>query len=191
MNFAYADPPYLGCSHLYPEHPEASRYDDPEEHGELMAWMDESGLYDGGWAISLSMPSLRAILPLAPEGARVAAWVKGWCSWKPGNRVAYAWEPIIWKSNRTRKDHPWTTRDWVMCNVTTGRTVKGAKPDQFCSWLFGLLGMQPGDHLHDLFPGSGAVGAAWARYSAQPELALLAADAKPADADSRGDQESV
>lgn len=170
-HFAYADPPYLGCSHLYPEHPEASKYDDPEAHGELMEWMDASGMYDG-WALSLTSVSLPEILPLAPDGVRVGAWVKGWCSWKPGNRVAYAWEPVIWKSHVTRKERPYTTRDWVQCNVTTGRTTKGAKPDPFCAWLFDLLGMLPGDKLDDLFPGSGAVSDAWERWTLQPHFDL-------------------
>ena len=37
----------------------------------------------------------------------------------------------------------------------SGRT--GAKPEGFCRWMFAVLGMQPGDELVDLFPGTGAV----------------------------------
>jgi hypothetical protein len=50
--------------------------------------------------------------------------------------------------------------------VTTlpGRVI-GAKPAAVCRWIFGLLGAQPGDSLDDLFPGSGAVGRAWAAFT--------------------------
>jgi len=47
-----------------------------------------------------------------------------------------------------------------------GRVI-GAKPAAVCRWIFTLLGAGPGDTLDDLFPGSGAVGRAWAAYTAQ------------------------
>jgi hypothetical protein len=46
----------------------------------------------------------------------------------------------------------------------------GAKPAAVCRWIFTLLGACPGDTLHDLFPGSGAFGRAWAAYTSSPEL---------------------
>ena len=49
--------------------------------------------------------------------------------------------------------------------------VIGRKPREFCRWLFRWLGAIPGeDELADLFPGSGAVGDAWAEWNVQPEL---------------------
>jgi hypothetical protein len=45
--------------------------------------------------------------------------------------------------------------------------TKGSKPDAFCFWLFELLNAQDGDTLDDLFPGSGAVTAAWAKWRRQ------------------------
>ncbi|MGH8572084.1 MAG: hypothetical protein ACREX8_05855 [Gammaproteobacteria bacterium] len=36
-----------------------------------------------------------------------------------------------------------------------------------CAWLFDLMGMVPGDHLVDLYPGSGIVGRAWAELSSR------------------------
>ncbi len=40
--------------------------------------------------------------------------------------------------------------------------------------MFTLLGAQPGDHLDDLFPGSGAVTRAWTTYTApQPSPKAL------------------
>jgi hypothetical protein len=44
------------------------------------------------------------------------------------------------------------------------RNFPGAKPECFCWWIFDLLGLQADDEFHDLFPGSGAVGRAWAIY---------------------------
>lgn len=55
-----------------------------------------------------------------------------------------------------------------------GRVI-GAKPAAFCRWMFHLLGAQPGDTLHDLFPGSGAVTRAWATYTSRtdpPDMSL-------------------
>jgi hypothetical protein len=48
-----------------------------------------------------------------------------------------------------------------------GRVV-GAKPAAVCAWIFALLGAAPGDTLDDLFPGSGAVGRAWAAAYTTP-----------------------
>ena len=59
-----------------------------------------------------------------------------------------------------------------MCGVgpldTLPGRVVGAKPAAVCRWIFQLLGAGPGDTLDDLFPGSGAVGRAWAAYTGQP-----------------------
>ena len=65
MRFCYADPPYLGCGALYAtEHPDAAVWNDIETHRELIARLCRD--YPDGWAMSLSSPSLRAILPLFP-----------------------------------------------------------------------------------------------------------------------------
>jgi len=47
-----------------------------------------------------------------------------------------------------------------------------AKPAAVCRWIFDLLGAAPEDRLDDLFPGSGAVGRAWAAFTRSPEPAL-------------------
>jgi hypothetical protein len=49
------------------------------------------------------------------------------------------------------------------------------KPPQFAAWMFAQLGARPGDHLVDLYPGSGAVGEAWRRYSGRLAIGLTAA----------------
>lgn len=40
-----------------------------------------------------------------------------------------------------------------------------AKPAVFAGWLFSLLAADPGDHLEDLFPGSGRITDAWAVFA--------------------------
>lgn len=175
MRFAYADPPYLGCGKLYTaHHPDALIWDDPETHRALIRRLCED--YSDGWALSLSTPSLPILLPMCPPDVRVMPWVKPFASFKPGVRVAYAWEPVIVRGGRkgTRADA--TVRDWVSANITLQRGLTGAKPRDFCLWLFSVLGAEPGDTLDDMFPGSGAVRAAWAEYvgerSPLPQLPL-------------------
>lgn len=163
MKFAYADPPYLGCGHLYAaHHPEARAWDDPETHRALIARLAAD--YPDGWAMSLSSPSLRTILPMCPEDCRVGFWGKTFAVYKPGVPVAYASEPVIFRGGRKRGRHEPTVKDWVACPITLKRGLTGAKPRAFCRWIFDVLGAAPGDALDDLFPGSGAVGAAWAEW---------------------------
>lgn len=78
---------------------------------------------------------------------------------------AYAWEPVIVHGGRTRRERSEpTVRDWVAASITLRRGLSGAKPMAFCYWLFGVLGLRPGDELIDLFPGTGAVTAAWSLW---------------------------
>ena len=162
MKVAYADPPYLGCSHFYPEHQEI-------DHNKLiedLVWNYEI------WALSCSSPSLGILLNhyllkgRTKSGVvRVAAWVKPFCSFKPNVNPGYAWEPVIFSTKRTRftREQP-TIRDWVSANITLKRGMKGVKPIGFCYWLFELLGMQPEDDFVDLYPGTGAVTRAWEKW---------------------------
>ena len=53
----------------------------------------------------------------------------------------------------------------------------GAKPAAVCRWIFTLLGAASGDTLDDLFPGSGAVGRAWAAYTGGDPSRPAAGDA--------------
>lgn len=152
LRFAYADPPYLGCSRLYPEHPGSTRWDEPAEHGQLMASMDRD--YDG-WALSLSAKSLPVLLPLAPAGIRIGAWVKPFSAFKKHVRIAYGWEPLIFKPGRPNNDPDAPCcRDWLSENITLRRGLTGAKPERFCRWVLDLLGWCNGDEITDLFPGT-------------------------------------
>lgn len=164
MRIAYADPPYVGCGNLYPERTEV-------DHVALIARLVEE--FPDGWALSASSPSLRQLLPLCPGDVRVAAWVKPFAVFKPNVNPAYAWEPVIWRGGRTKRErHESTVRDWVSVNITLRRGLVGAKPPAFCLWLFSLLGLQGGDEFVDVFPGTGIVGRMWDARGAQTELAL-------------------
>jgi hypothetical protein len=180
MRFAYADPPYLGCGRLYAaHHPAALDWDDPETHRALIERLTDE--YPDGWALSLHVPSLRVLLPMCPDDVRVSPWVKTFAVFRPNVNPAYAWEPVIWRGGRQHTRHDPTVRDWVAAPITLERGLTGAKPRAFCLWVFSLLNAQPGDTLDDLFPGTGAVGAAWAEWAAEkcplPELPLAPAGA--------------
>ena len=157
MKLAYADPPYLGCARRYREHPEAWKWDDPAEHGKLMARMEAT--YDG-WALSAGMNSLQALLPLAPTGVRIAAWAKPFSAAFPTVRVAYAWEPVIYRPARplTRDGAP-SVKDFLVENMALRRGLVGAKPERFCRWVLDLLGYLDGDTVDDLFPGTAVMDA--------------------------------
>jgi len=161
--FAYADPPYVGCANRYPERTAV-------DHLGLIRTLVDS--YPDGWALSCSSPSLQFLLSLCPEGVRVGAWAKPFAVFKPNVGVAYAWEPVIFMGGRRRTREQATVRDWVSANITLQRGMVGAKPDEFCYWLFSILNIQPGDELRDLFPGSGAVTRALDAWLRQGVLAL-------------------
>lgn len=170
MIFAYADPPYIGMAHRYEGGVEVN-------HRLLIQHLVDD--YPDGWALSCHSPSLRTLLPMCPEDVRVMPWVKPWCSFKPGVRVAYAWEPVIVRGGRKRSDEQETVRDWVSANATMMRGFYGAKPRRLCFWIFSVLNAQPGDEFHDLFPGSGAVTKAWEAWSRQPSVLQLEMQANP------------
>ena len=164
MRVAYADPPYEGCAHYYDER--------EVDHPALIARLIVE--FPDGWALSCKTNSVRALYPLCPEDTRLCAWVKGWASYKPGVHPAYAWEPVLVRGGRKPSRAQATVRDWLRAHPTTRKEFTGRKPEAFSLWIFGLLGLQSGDELVDLYPGSGAVGRTWERYSAQRSLAVSA-----------------
>lgn len=170
MRFAYADPPYLGCGKLYVKnHPEALTWDDPATHAQLIGRL--CGDYPDGWAMSASTPSLRTILPLCPEGVRVAAWVKPFAAYKRNVRVAYTWEPVLFYGGRiSSKDGATVNRDHLAESITLKKGLTGAKPERFCRWVLDLLGWKPGDQIDDLFPGTGVFGRVAAAAEVSPEI---------------------
>lgn len=172
ITVAYADPPYLGQGRkLYGKHhSEAHIWDNPETHRQLIDRLVAE--YPDGWAMSCSSPSLRTLLPMCPSSVRIGAWVKPFHAFKKGVRPAYAWEPVIFTGGRNANHPPppkggkaTTPRDWVSANIMLRQGLTGAKPPEFCNWLFDLLGLRPGDTFVDLFPGTGGVMDTWEAWS--------------------------
>lgn len=156
MRMAYADPPYPGLSSKY--YRDEPTFAGEVDHAALIASLTAAN-YDG-WALSTSSRSLRDVLPLCPAGARVCAWVKPIGVPAATRGIHSTWEPLIVVGGRQL---PPGRRDWLSAQPARfGGTLPGRKPSAFCAWLFDLLGLQPGDTLDDLFPGTGVVSRAWA-----------------------------
>jgi len=171
VRFAYADPPYIGQAHLY-RGVDANAAE--VDHAALIADLERG--FPDGWSLSLSSPTLREVLNLCPDGVRVGAWVKPFCSFKPGVGVAYAWEPVIFKGGRKRTREQDTVRDWVSANILLKKGMPGAKPPAFSEWVFQVLNAEDGDELVDVFPGSGAVGRQWEAWSKRRHPSALELD---------------
>ena len=160
MRFAYADPPYPGRGHYYPEQAEV-------DHQALVERLVAE--FEDGWALSTSAEALQEVLALCPDGVRVCAWQRAVRPTR-SRRPISAWEPLIVHRGRELPvDQPQTVRDALSYG---GRyrafpgAVTGMKPPQFAVWMFCQLGARPGDELVDLYPGSGAIAEAWRRYTA-------------------------
>lgn len=162
MKFAYADPPYIG---------QAKKH---YSHDIRCAEVDHAALitnllinYPDGWALSCSSPSLPQILRLCPGDVRIMAWVKPFCAFKANVNPAYAWEPVIVRGGRRRTRQQPTVRDWVAESITLKKGLCGAKPKEFCFWIFDVLNLFDGDQLDDLFPGTGIVSQCFSEFTAK------------------------
>lgn len=167
MLIGYADPPYPGMAGFYKDHPD---YAGEVDHEELVARLHAD--YDG-WILHTASTTLAQVLAVCPDGVRVGSWVKPFAAFKKNVTVAYAWEPVIFSGGRARDPSLPTVRDWISEPMTLKRGLTGAKPEAVCRWAFELLGMREDDELVDLFPGSGAVMAAWEGWRAAPTLRAL------------------
>jgi hypothetical protein len=171
LTFAYADPPYPRLARKY--YRGEADYAGEVDHAALIASLTAADY--AGWALSTSSKDLRDILPLCPAGARVCAWVKPIGVPAATYGPHSTWEPVIVVGGRKRRPG---VRDWLRAQpARRGGELPGRKPAAFCVWLFELLGMLPGDHLVDLYPGTGIVGRAWQELSsrssttpAEPEM---------------------
>ena len=166
--FAYADSPYLGRCNLYDHfHPDGRCWDDVATHAALIGSL-EARRQAGeilGYAISASADSLRDLLPLLPPGTHVAPWVKPIGVPVRTFGMHNTWEPVLVVGGRQRQPG---VRDWLRAQPARGEGhLVGRKPTTFCAWLFDLLGMEPGDRLDDMFPGTRIVGRCWAELSAE------------------------
>lgn len=163
MRLAYADPPYPGKAHLYPENTEV-------DHVALVARLCE---YDG-WALSTDERSLAFVLSLCPPTVRVLAWCRKNVPPLLPNPIA-AWEPVILSPARKA---PATVRSYILTEVPVGfrqrAGLTGQKPAAFCEWVIRCLGAEPADTLDDVFPGTGIMGETWRRWQDQLPLFVQA-----------------
>lgn len=161
MKVGYADPPYPGQSAKhYGDHPD---YAGEVDHRELLRRLS---IEFDGWLLHTSSTALPKVLHHAIHlhltGYRVMAWVKPFAAFKRNVSVAYAWEPVLVKPCRKPVvSGRMVMRDWIAEPITLRRGLSGAKPEKVCRWAFEVLGMEPDDTLVDLYPGTGAVTAAW------------------------------
>lgn len=161
MRLAYADPPYPGKAHLYPEQTEV-------DHGALVERLCQ---YDG-WALSTDEVNLAYVLSLCPSRVRVLAWCKSDAMPYPPNPWA-SWEPVICQPARTAGAvvrsyfvGPAPPRGFA---APDGWLV-GSKTAAFCEWVIRCLGAEPEDTLDDLFPGTGIMARPWDNWQRQPPL---------------------
>jgi hypothetical protein len=163
VKFAYADPPYQGqAKKHYRQHKD---YAGEVDHAALIGEMEF--LYDG-WALSLSMKSLPAIIRLCPDDVLVLAWFKPIAP-PLGDHRRYSWEPVIMRP--VRQYGPGYVPTAIVesppqftFRKKPGSHVIGEKPEKFAHWLFASAGLTRDDELFDLFPGSGAIAHAWLTY---------------------------
>lgn len=177
MRIGYADPPYIGCAHLYKDHPD---YAGEVDHAQLIDRLQSD--YDG-WVLhaAATAKSMATLAPLVEAtGARWMTWVKGFAAFKRNVSVAYAWEPVIVKPARKPVvSKRLVMRDWIQESITPRKGLTGAKPEAVCHWAFEMVGARPEDELDDMFPGTGAVSAAWRTWGlkfALPQDFVLAAE---------------
>lgn len=189
MRLVIADPPYLGRSRRWygegrghsagrgraDQHPEASRWDDPAAHVELVEQLHAEA---DGWAIASAPDSLPLYLAHAPADVRVGVWVRG-NAVPSGSRVRSLWEPVLVRVPDGRSAHGTAAGadDVLTAGVPAGRFA-GAKPHVWTHWVLGMLGYDPdADQVVDAFPGSGAVAYAVATY--KPDAGLRRRYAPP------------
>jgi hypothetical protein len=163
VRFAYADPPYPGYSAAYyKDHPD---FDGEVDHTKLFERLDT---YDG-WVLHTASVTLEHVMNCAADagvdGYRIMSWMKTFAAFKPNVPVAYAWEPVLVKAIRKPVvSDRLTLRDWVAERITMQKGLVGVKPEAVCMWAFEVAGAEPTDEFDDLFPGSGAVTAAWHKW---------------------------
>ncbi len=158
MRVAYADPPYPGKAWMYRAEP---TYGGEVDHPALIARLVAE--FPHGWALSTSARALRWLLPLCPPEVRVCPWVKPHAPAKATFGLHNCWEALLVVGGRQL---PPGRADFLSALPARREgTLPGRKPIAFCAWLFGCLGLQPGDELVDLFPGTGIVSRAWGALS--------------------------
>lgn len=140
-------------------HADASEWDDPARHRRLLEQlMDE---FDA-WAIATAMDGVECYRPL-PIPTRVMTW------YRPNAQrgdycIANVTEAVIvypHRDRRTKRSGPTgQVVDFLQESAPIGEFA-GMKPPRWTRWVLDALSYDPEtDTVHDLFPGSGSVGAA-------------------------------
>ena len=150
------------------------------DHLELIRRLEAD--YPDGWALSTSAAALRDVLPMCPASTRVCVWRRRTRPTR-SRRALSAWEALLVAGGRELQ----TERPQEVLDVLDYRgrydafpgALVGMKPPEFAVWMFAQLGAQAGDELADLFPGSGAIGRAWALYT-QPAGPARSCGTRPA-----------
>jgi hypothetical protein len=175
MKIGYADPPYIGCSAAhYRDHPD---YAGEVDHAQLVERLQSE--FDG-WVLHAGAHNASEAI-LAPLMAKVEArkciWVKDFAAFKKNVPVAYAWEPVYIMASRkpvvSKRIVP--LRDWIICPITMKKGLSGVKPEKVCHWAFEIAAARPDDDLIDLYPGTGAVSAAWKTWQGKFTLPTIQA----------------
>lgn len=173
MKIAYADPPYIGCAHLYKDHQDfAGEVDHAQLVERLESEFDGYVLHAGAHNASeeLLAPMMARI------GARKCIWVKQFAAFKKNVPVAYAWEPVYIRCARKPVvSKRLVMRDWIMCPITMRKGLTGAKPEAVVHWALEIAAARPDDDLLDLYPGTGAVTEAWRTWRGKFNLPALEA----------------
>ena len=175
MKIGYADPPYIGCAHLYADHAD---YAGEVDHialvdrlqDEFDGWVLHAGAHNASEAILAPL--------MAKLNARKCVWVKQFAAFKKNVPVAYAWEPVyIMAARKPVVSKRLVMRDWIQESITLKRGLTGAKPEAVVHWALELVAARPDDDMTDLFPGTGAVERAWKTWQGKFTLpALVAAE---------------
>lgn len=162
LRFAYADPPYPGLAKKYYSHEKS--FAGEVDHRELIAKLEGGGY--AGWALSTSWEALQDVLALCPRGVRVMPWVKPLAPDPKALGPTCRSEALIVRGGRMLAGA--RVLDYLIAapaRLSGEPKLTGRKPLKFIAWLFDVLGMQLGDELDDLFPGTGIVARSWAELS--------------------------
>lgn len=93
------------------------------------------------------------------------SWVKPFCAFKRNVSVAYAWEPVLVRAARKPTVRQRVVmRDFISESITMKKGLVGAKPPKVILWAFEMVGLEIGDELVDLYPGTGIVTETWKQW---------------------------
>ncbi len=172
LKVAYADPPYEGeAKQHYGNHKD---FAGEVDYFELVRLLAKN--FPDGWALSMKQSTLRSVLNTCIVelglNVRIGIWCKKNPTIKKNVNPVYAWEPVVFYGGRRRLVDRDFLLDWIDCAATAfdKRPMVGRKPEKFCYWVFGMLGLNHNDNLTDIYEGTGSVAWAWKCFKNQTTL---------------------